>query len=565
MEIVVMSQPFAPAARLVCLASVAACLLAPRASHAGAQPFDGTWSALDSSATAPSARREYAAIYDVQRNRYLSFGGFGFYAPDPGGLFKEAWSLALGPDPAWTPLAVSGTGPGERHSPQWGYDPARQRLIVFGGYGHHYPGGPNEYLNDVWQLSLDATPTWTELFPSGAPPTGRLAGAAVYDPLRQRIVGFGGTAGLLADTWELDLSGEPVWADVTTGAGGPPAGYGMTAIYDGARDRMVIFGGSTSDDYFGVHNDVWALDLADTPTWSKLAPLGTLPTARRTLTSVYDPLRDRLVIFGGWDSQSNDVSSFLGDAWALSLSGDLTWTALSPAGTHPVGRDGMAAAYDPVADRMVVYGGWSGVRMLSDTQFLTWGQASQAATLTAQATADSGVAHLHWGVADATGGRAAVYRRQSGTLWSSIATVERDGSGAVSFEDATVTPGGRYAYLLAVASERGQSFGGEVWVDIPTTTGVVAPPLAFALRPVWPSPLAGRFTVTFALAEKAPARLDLFDVTGRRALTREVGSLGPGVHEVDLGTAGDYESGLYFVRLTHGAQSRTTRVVIRGR
>ena len=93
-------------------------------------------------------------------------------------------------------------------------------------------------------------------------PAGRLAGAAIYDPLRQRFVGFGGTAGLPCDTWELDLSGEPAWSTIPPDVGRPRAGYGMTPIYDPVRDRMVIFGGSTSDDYFGVHNEVWELNLS---------------------------------------------------------------------------------------------------------------------------------------------------------------------------------------------------------------------------------------------------------------------------------------------------------------
>ena len=121
-------------------------LLPPRA-QAATRSLDGVWSSLGADASAPSARREYAAINDAERDRYLIFGGFGFQAPDPGGLFREVWTLSHDGTPAWTPLAIDGASPGERHSPQWGYDPARQRLIIFGGYGHHYPGDPNAYLD----------------------------------------------------------------------------------------------------------------------------------------------------------------------------------------------------------------------------------------------------------------------------------------------------------------------------------------------------------------------------------------------------------------------------------
>ena len=125
----------------------------------------------------------------------------------------------------------------------------------------------------------------------------------------------------------------------------------MTAIYDQVRDRMVIFGGSTSDDYYGVHNDVWELDMTGTPTWHHLAPSGPSPIARRSGTAIYDPLRDRMVLYGGWDSTENGTYSFLGDTWALSFPGN-QWTQLVPAGTTPAGRDVPAAAiYDRRAQR----------------------------------------------------------------------------------------------------------------------------------------------------------------------------------------------------------------------
>jgi hypothetical protein len=320
-------------------------LLDPMTSRVAASPADGAWSLLETHGSAPSARREYAAVYDIQRQRYVIFGGFGFQAPHPSGLFNEVWSMTLGDHNHWVHWDVAGDPPGERHSPQWGYDPARQRLLVFGGYGYHDAGsGELEYLNDVWELSLDGTPTWTELHPTGTPPSGRLAGASVYDPLRQRFVGFGGTRGLPVDTYELDLSGEPTWRTVPTTGPTPRAGYGMATIFDPVRDRMLIFGGSTSDDYWGVHNDVWELSLLDaTPAWHQIE-LDSLsaPSPRRTLAAIHDPLRDRMVIFGGWDSGPG-VSAFLNDAWALSLSPAPHWDPLQPSSALPVGRDAISA------------------------------------------------------------------------------------------------------------------------------------------------------------------------------------------------------------------------------
>src|SRR5204863_244998 len=90
---------------------------------------------------------------------------------------------------------------------------------------------------------------------------------------------------------------------------------------------------------------------------------------------------------------------------------------------------------------------------------------------------------------------AAVYRRGGGE-WTSLATVECDAAGTVAYDDSTVGGGGPYGYLVVVASERGETFGGETWVDVPGVAGVgpaSAPALALnRIVPNPPSPAARR-------------------------------------------------------------------------
>jgi len=523
--------------------------------------IDGVWSELGEAESAPDARREYAAVYDRVNQRYIMFAGFtneqggGYY------LFDEVWVLTLDDNPAWSQLSIPGTVPGGRHSPQWGYDPTRNRLLVFGGYGLHYPSSPYyEYLNDIWELKLDGGEQWNEIAATGTPPAGRLAGAAVYDVLHQRFVGFGGTAGLPVDTWQLDLRDEPAWSTVPTNGVEPPGAYGMTSIFDPVRNRMLIFGGSTSADYYGTHNNTWELDLQpETPQWRQLNPAGTLPAERRSLTSIFDPRRDRMIVFGG-GSPSFEQEVFMNDTWALSLSSeDGEWTELAPGGTVPGVRDVMSAVYDPHGDRMVLFGGWSGTQMLGDTQFLTWDDAGEPATVSSSVETDPGVAHVEWNTGNTTGPIGAVYRRQANTEWTSLGTVQADGLGLFQFED-TVAPGQDYGYKILVSSERGEEFIGEVWLS--AATGVGDTPRAGLSLQAWPNPAVGPIGVSFALAADGPAQLEMFDVRGRRVLTRDVGALGVGAHRLELGRARDYASGVYFVRLTQSGRSVSSRFVV---
>lgn len=529
-----------------------------------AQAQDGTWTSVTGSPTTPGPRREHGAIFDRENQRYLMFTGRSGTLAQKFIVFNDIWSLDVSGSPTWSHVPISGPLPGPRHSPQWGYDAARNRVLIFGGYGAHYPGGAYGFLNDVWELSLDGTPYWTELFPTGQTPTGRLAGAAVYDPMRQRFVGFGGTINAPVDTWVLNLRGQANWVPLPIGGVRPNGGWGMTSVYDARGDRMLIFGGSTSDDYYGSNNDVWELKLRGLPIWTKLTTTGTRPSPRRSGTAIFDPIRNRMVVYGGFDAVPGS-DQFLADTWALDFGSEPpAWMELAPAGTIPPGRDVMSAGYDPIHDRMILYGGWSGDDYLGDTQFLDWGGTSADASLTADVSATPAVAHLEWDVQAATGTYAAVYRRDTGGAWTALAEAEVDATGTLVYEDATVQQGGEYSYMMVVGSERGETFGGETLVQVPITTAVEPDRATFAIGRVAPNPAFDRMRVTFTLPSAEPATLELLDVTGRRWLAREVGSLGAGIHSLELATAGQVPPGLYFLRLAQGARVASSRVAVSG-
>jgi hypothetical protein len=226
----------------------------------------------------------------------------------------------------------------------------------------------------------------------------------------------------------------------------------------------------------------------------------------------------------------------------------------------------MAAAYDPIHDRMIIYGGWSSTAMLGDTEFLNWGESSAEATMTPDATATPVAAHVEWDVLSATGTHAAVYRRAPGDVWTALATAEVDGSGQVVYDDTTVQPNTNYSYMMVVGSQRGETFGGEVAVQTPSTVSVDPMPRTgeFGLTGVAPNPAVDRMQVSFALTSSSPASLELLDVMGRRWLVHEVGSLGVGTHQVEIKTDGQIPAGLYFLRLSQDGRTASNRVAIAG-
>jgi len=87
--------------------------------------------------------------------------------------------------------------------------------------------------------------------------------------------------------------------------------------------------------------------------------------------------------------------------------------------------------------------------------------------------------------------------------------------------------------------------------------------LSLAIRGETPSRAGdGRLWVEFALRDGSPAKLELADVAGRVLSSRQVGSLGPGAHALDLSEAGPLRPGIYFVRLTQGGREVRARAAV---
>jgi hypothetical protein len=176
--------------------------------------------------------------------------------------------------------------------------------------------------------------------------------------------------------------------------------------------------------------------------------------------------------------------------------------------------------------------------------------------------------------------------RLNGAVRASRSSID-DGELTVKFAWAevkgTLTPGRRVPVTL-VGVVGGTQFRGTDWIrvkgrirrpdsdqggeSIETTAGAArrdpgsnagadAIATAFALQPE--NPARGQIRVRFALAGPEPAMLDVFDVSGRRTLSREVGSGSAGWHTVSLGEAAP---GLYHIRLTQAGRSLTSRVAV---
>jgi Galactose oxidase, central domain len=281
-------------------------------------------------------------------------------------------------------------GPSARSGAAMAFDSVRGRTVLFGGA---FGSGTQFLFADTWEY--DGL-TWTQKFPIHAP-VARSGSNMVFESHLGKMLLFGGTKGTsfadqLNDTWEWNgIDWIQVLSAVT-----PPARDRFTLSYDGAHQRVVLFGGFNPA-LGGFLNDTWEWSgsswlpqfpshspparasasmasrsgitilfsgqngsiagpfLSDTWAWNGTdwTPLCTaMPSARVDHAMQYDSDRGTIVLFGGLeDSTTNYYST---DTWEWD---GISWQRIVTS-TIPNPIIHQAMAYDSVHHRIVTFGGW---------------------------------------------------------------------------------------------------------------------------------------------------------------------------------------------------------------
>lgn len=318
---------------------------------------------------APLATRGARSAFDSLGNRMIVYGGL----DDALTSNDELWALdlaAASPSPQAITPATSAR-PGFRIQTSLVYDPLRHRVLLFGGQRVDLLDPiPLLPMNDLWQFDLSppsaSNPdglTWVQLGPGGTPPVARYGHSAIFDPVNDRMIVFGGfdDSAFLDDAARIHFSAGsgPTWESLTVSGSSPIARSLHTAVHDAPNQRMIVFGGyDNSGDGGGPYaNDLWSLPCtaATTISWIPLTSVaGTPPTPREGHAAVYDSVNGQMVVFGGRDEGSGNPDNRV---WRLSLDGSLAWAETLSGGTLPSARAYSTAVFDPGRCRMIAWTG----------------------------------------------------------------------------------------------------------------------------------------------------------------------------------------------------------------
>jgi hypothetical protein len=417
----------------------------------------------------------------------------------------DVWALDLSGIPAWTELAPTAPAPSGRWYAEGAYDSGHARLVMFGG---RFISG--EMPNDTWALGLGETPAWEQLAPGRAAPSFRGQHTLVFDAERHRIVTFGGVSlnpPPYNDVWTMSAPYTGSWSLVQPSGTPPITRFAHTAIVDAPRDRMIVFGGRMGTTTTTNANDLWELSLEGAPAWTPLSPTGTPPTGRSSHTAIYDPVRERMIVFGGRAGSGSGVN--VNDTWELSLSGTPTWTPITTLGTPPPPMFNHSAIYDPVGDRMIV----------SKSQ-QTWALSLSGSPTWSLLSSSGPDLTSHTAIYYPVGYRMLAYGDSNPWEFDLTTNVWRQFSTTGSVlhrmgEHASVLDPD-LCRMVVFAGLLGQTRNDLYWLQLPTALDVPragsASPLDLRLRP---NPARGAIVIEFVAPHPGPVTIRVFDLAGR--------------------------------------------------
>lgn len=253
------------------------------------------------------------------------------------------------PEP--TPVALS--RPAGRGYHSMVYDAESKAIILFGGEPN-----PERLFTDTWAYRVD-TNTWQAVGQNQPVPNGGNAGSVAYDAESDRVIVyinhyFDETYSIdeldfLGETWAYDFNSD-TWTNMETPD--VPFGFlGARLAYDAESDRVILFGGWRPDDNEPYFDQTWAYDF-NANRWEQMHP-EVSPSPRNFQAMAYDPEADRVILFGG------EHNIFLNDTWAYDYNTD-TWELLEVQDAPSI-RAYCSMAYVDSLRQTVLFGGISPV------------------------------------------------------------------------------------------------------------------------------------------------------------------------------------------------------------
>jgi len=234
----------------------------------------------------PPGRILGGAAYDEKRDVLILYGG---RPVELGKCSQETWEWD---GEVWTQKDAQ--PPTACDHVKMVYDAANGEAILFSGLDDD-----ENLVNETWSWNGEE---WKLLSEEGPESRGHFG--FVYDPSHEQTLLYGGYASTVTDEFWVWKDG--AWEEISFPGPGNLSHFGMA--YDTDENALYIFGGANSPSTFSSLADkTWVLSGGS---WRELSPVSS-PSERGSPAMGYDPVRNRIVLYGGFDSGRNELD----DTW----------------------------------------------------------------------------------------------------------------------------------------------------------------------------------------------------------------------------------------------------------
>ncbi len=288
----------------------------------------------------PLARLSPGTVYDPQLQKLLIFGG-GFQDSSGFELYDDMWKYDSARNIHYE-IILTNPKPSARTGHNMVYDSFNQKTILFGGYDENIG-----LRDDLWIYDSQSN-QWMEGSPLVSPDS-RQSYAMCFIPVYNKVILFGGyrdPGPHFNDTWSYDYSLN-LWTELHP-TNSPTNRYGARMVYDPLNQRIILFGGRSTT----ILDDTWAYYYVNN-TWRELNTTGS-PDTRYWHGMAYDSDYNKVIVFGG--RHLGAPGEALDDTWFLNPSTNV-WTEVHPT-THPTNRMEPMMIYDPYSHKTVLFGGF---------------------------------------------------------------------------------------------------------------------------------------------------------------------------------------------------------------
>jgi len=245
----------------------------------------------------------------------------------------------------WEAVEITGKSPEERFMHKMVFDQKSEKIYLTGGMD--YPFSPMK--SDVWSFDPKSK-KWEEITPTGFIPSNYSDRAYAYIPSERAIYCWADNS--LDDKHKMFVYSieKKSWSKITPVGELPTSAAFRVMTHDPMNNRLLLFGGYFwTQEKSGILNDTFSWDFKKKE-WKRLKTKGITPPRLKSAMAFQDLDNSRMIVFGGVNPEKPNS-----DIFAFNFMNN-SWEKIDAKGDIPPGGERYYGIYDPKGKKLIAVG-----------------------------------------------------------------------------------------------------------------------------------------------------------------------------------------------------------------